>query len=222
MRTQVYLVPGFFGFASLGGLNYFLGVRDALERLLGERGIEAEVVDCRTQPTGSLRKRASALLEQVIAHGGHEADHICFVGHSTGGLDVRLLLAPGLELTGSAEERAVVERTRAAVFVCAPHFGTPLANYFITAQGRTLLQLLTSLALTRGGRLGLFGAAKLASLTARLDDFVGRRETMLDYVSEKVFRYVSTDRDDQMWGFLRDVSSDQGRLSSSCRRASIT
>jgi hypothetical protein len=46
-RRQVYLVPGFLGFSSLGGLNYFQGVRNVLGEALARQGVEAEIIECR-------------------------------------------------------------------------------------------------------------------------------------------------------------------------------
>ena len=46
-----------------------------------------------------------------------------FVGHSTGGLDIRLLLTPGVHLVrGDAEER-VATHARSAITLATPHFG---------------------------------------------------------------------------------------------------
>ena len=48
--TRVYLVPGFFGFTSLGSLSYFHRVAETLEEALAQRGLEADVHECPTQP----------------------------------------------------------------------------------------------------------------------------------------------------------------------------
>lgn len=54
MKThRVYLVPGFFGFANVGGLGYFSHVHRILEADLKERGVRAEVHLVKSLPTAS-------------------------------------------------------------------------------------------------------------------------------------------------------------------------
>lgn len=209
---KIFLVPGFFGFSELGGLNYFYRVGEVLGRALGQRGVEAEIVECRTQPTGSLPKRADRLLDEVIDNGGLEAGSVHFVGHSTGGLDVRLLLTPGVRLRTSDEEQRLGERTRTAISVATPHFGTPLASFFTSMQGRNLLRLLTVLATSSQGRFTIFAAAQLTSLVAQLDDSLGRRNTLLDTLSERLLDQVSLRSDDPFFSYLEEISSDQGAI----------
>ena len=52
-RHNVYLVPGFFGFANLGDLKYFAHVHDVLQANFASLGIEANVHHVRTWPTAS-------------------------------------------------------------------------------------------------------------------------------------------------------------------------
>jgi hypothetical protein len=210
MQRVVFLVPGFFGFTSLGSLNYFYRVSSTLAAALDERGVEARIVECRTKPTGSIRNRAVELLREVVQKGGLEADELHFVGHSTGGLDVRLLLTPGVRLVPSGEEERIGRLTRTATLISTPHFGTPLAAFFTTLQGRHLLKVLTLLALTRGGRYTLFAGAQVLSLAARLDDFTGRRDTFLDVAAQRLLRDLTPGREDPVWSFVKEVSTDQG------------
>jgi hypothetical protein len=65
----VFLVPGFFGFTSVGAVSYFENVEQALGRALRRRGVEARIVRCRTQPTASIPRRADALRRQVLRSG---------------------------------------------------------------------------------------------------------------------------------------------------------
>ena len=91
MTTRlVFLVPGFFGFTTVGAVSYFEDVEQALGRALRRRGVEARIVRCVTQPTASILRRADALRRQVLGSGGLKARELHFVGHSTGGLDVRM------------------------------------------------------------------------------------------------------------------------------------
>lgn len=212
MSTQVYLVPGFFGFASLGSLNYFRRVNEALSGSLRRRGIDAEIVEVSTKPTSSIRRRALALLEEVRQAGGLEQDHLHFVGHSTGGLDVRLLLTPRVTLDVDVDEQAVAERTRCAVTLGTPHFGTPLANFFTGFQGRNLLYLLTALAASGPGRIGVWGISRALTWIARFDDLVGQRDTLLDSIADRVLEGLTYDKQHALYEFLRSVASDQGAM----------
>ena len=71
MTTRlVFLVPGFFGFTSVGAVSYFEDVEQALGRALRRRGVDARIVRCATQPTASITRRADALRRQVLRSGG--------------------------------------------------------------------------------------------------------------------------------------------------------
>lgn len=212
MRRQIYLVPGFFGYARLGGLNYFMRVREVLEAALAHRQIEAEVHECMTQPTGSIRRRTLRLMEQIEAAGGLDADEIHLVGHSTGGLDVRLLVTPGVRLRKDEVGRRIADRVRSVVTMATPHFGTPLATLFTTVPGRNLLEILSTLALSQPGRLGIYFGSKVATSVSRFDDRFGLRNTALDYAVTKLLKYITRNPDDPIWEFLKEVSIDQGAI----------
>lgn len=210
--TKIYLVPGFFGFTSLGAMNYFHRVHEVLREALDRYAIEADIIDCATQPTGSIRYRADRVLQQVIDTGGLEARNVHLVGHSTGGLDIRLLVTPNVSLRADDTEERLGERVRSVTTVSTPHFGTPLANFFTTFQGRHLLQVLTLLATTTPGRYAIFSGAQLVSLVASIDNRLGRRSTFLDAVSERILKSISVDESNALWAFLEEVSSDQGAI----------
>jgi hypothetical protein len=208
----VYLVPGFFGFSGAGALTYFRGVEAALGTLLSDHGLDVRIVSCRTQPTASIRRRAERLIDVVRETGGLEADALHFVGHSTGGLDARLLTTPGVRLRGDGDEARIVQRTRSVVTVSTPHFGTPVAGFFTTLPGRQLLEILALLSTSRGGRLGLFAASRLIGAAARLDDLLGRDETLVDVVARTLLAQVTHERDAPLWSYLREIAEDQGAV----------
>ncbi len=208
----VFLVPGFFGFEALGELRYFHRVEQALEQSLRRRGCEARIVTCPTQPTGSIPRRADRLRRRVLESGGLEAEELYFVGHSTGGLDVRLLLTPGVRLAEDESEERIASLTRAAVTVATPHHGTPLASFLTTVQGRSLLVLLAALATSREGRGTLYLASQALGLLARLGDVLGRRRGALDQLSHQVLSRVRFQEDDPIWEYLREIGSDQGAI----------
>ena len=53
----MFLVPGFFGFTSVGAVSYFEDVEQALGRALRRRGVEARICD-HDAPTGSRIEEA--------------------------------------------------------------------------------------------------------------------------------------------------------------------
>ena len=208
----VFLVPGFFGFSSVGAVSYFEDVERALRQALRQRGVEARIVRCPTQPTASISRRAGALCRQVQRSGGLQADALHFVGHSTGGLDMRLLLSPGLRGTRSRAANAIAQRTRTAISVATPHRGTPLANHFVSIQGQTLLLVLSALASSGQGRGLIVAAARAVALVARLDDWLRRNEGPLDRLAESLLRRMRFDRSDPVWRYLREIERDQGAV----------
>jgi hypothetical protein len=211
-QRLVFLVPGFFGFTSVGAVSYFKDVETALSRALAKRGIEARIVRCATQPTASIPRRADRLRKQVISHGGLDARDLHFVGHSTGGLDVRMLLSPGAKIAAGTTEERIARRTRTAISVTTPHHGTPLANYFLTLQGHTLLLLLSALATSGHGRGAVIAVTRAIALTARLDDWTGIQNSLLDRVVERVLKRLQKEANLPVWKYLEDIKQDQGAV----------
>src|SRR6266545_2797949 len=101
---HVYLLPGFFGFVQFGRLVYFSHVREFLEGQLSELGLRVEVHYVRMSPTASLPARAGEVIDHVRATAPAEDAPIHLVGHSTGGLDARLVATPGVALGGGSIE----------------------------------------------------------------------------------------------------------------------
>ena len=210
----VFLVPGFFGFEDLEGLHYFRGAGEVLTRALGARGVEARVVECSTGPTSSIRRRAARLVAEVVDAGGLEASAIHFVGHSAGGLDVRMLLTPGVSLPSATHSEAVAARTKTAISLASPHWGTPVANFFATAYGRYVLDLLTTVVHQPHGRAALYLAAKATSLRGRPDDPTTTTTTgeLFGVISGRVLQWIRGASSDPIWTFIQDVSTDLGLI----------
>jgi hypothetical protein len=153
-RIEIYLVPGFMGFTTLAGLHYYLGVADALRSCLWQVGLDATVHATSTKPAGSLRQRAAKLAHEIAARHDPRATSIHLVGHSTGGLDVRLLLSPGSALDANgpviaemgsclaARYGEALPKVRSAVGVAAPHFGTPIASLAVRLSFEAVLKAL--------------------------------------------------------------------------------
>lgn len=212
-RTRlVYLVPGFFGFTSAGAVSYFHDVEAALSAALSRRRVEARIIRCRTQPTASIPRRADALRKEVLRSGGLDADELYFVGHSTGGLDVRMLLTPGVRIARDRSEARIAARTRAAISIATPHHGTPLANHFLSAQGHTLLLALSALATSHPGRTAVVALSRSVAALARAGDRVGLEDTLLDRLVEGILRQSRFDKGSPLWRYLNEIAADQGAV----------
>ena len=145
MSRHVFLVPGFFGFANLGDFAYWGRVVDKLGVLLDERDMPAELHCVDSLPTASLRERSRALLEAIAAVEPDADAHVHLIGHSTGGLDARLLLTPAVDLESELDAERYASLVRSAISVATPHRGAPIASFFTGLAGRKLLELLSIL-----------------------------------------------------------------------------
>jgi triacylglycerol lipase len=170
---HVLLVPGFFGFATLGEFAYFAHVRDYLLEAGPRLGLRGQVEVVHTVPTASLRRRAAILVEaiaRVLDASAGDAD-VSIVGHSSGGLDARLAVSPEVSLPTSADVERCASRVRAVISVAAPHAGTPVAHFFNSLLGHQLLRVLSVATMysLRAGRLPLGAAYRLARVLRRPD-----------------------------------------------------
>lgn len=205
---HIVLVPGFFGFANLGDFTYFGHVRDLLRERGPPLGIEGEVEVVLTEPTASLTRRAAILCETVSRLLDRSPGRVSLIGHSSGGLDVRLLCTPGVTLPTDAEPERCARAVRALVTVSTPHHGTPLAQTFSSLLGQQLLRLLslTTIRALRTGRLPLSAVLRLAGLLR-----FGKTPPsgVLDQLSKQLLADFSGERRRAVEAFLTDVRSDQ-------------
>ncbi len=212
-RHYVFLVPGFFGFANLGDLKYFAHVRELLLAALARQGIDAVVVNVKTWPTSSVRRRAHRLLEQIaeVTPEGDEPIHL--VGHSSGGLDCRHLVVAGASLATELPAEAIGQRIRSVTTVATPHYGTPLASFFMTVPGARLLKLL-SLSMIyslRYGRLPISALLQMAGVLVKLDRQVSTDDPM-DQVYDQLLGDFSAERQREIREFFREVNQDQSLI----------
>ena len=208
---DIYLIPGFFGFADIGGITYFHHVREVLTQQLADRGIEARIHGVKTLPTASIRRRAGRLLETVAAT-AQEDGAIHLIGHSTGGLDARLFTTPGASVVTDSDvdlER-YARRVRSVVTVATPHFGTPMATFFTSLLGSQLLYLLSlgTIYTLRFGKLPLALLIAVGGIVTRLDDAVGFENTVLDQWYEQLFDDFDLEREAAVKAFLNEIRND--------------
>jgi triacylglycerol lipase len=209
-KHHVLLVPGFFGFGSLGDISYFAGVRRVLERRFEDAGVSISVSEVPTLPTASIRVRAARVRDALatIAAAGDGPIHI--LGHSTGGLDARLAVAPTASLPAQLEFEAY-DRVRSLVTVCCSHFGSPVATFFSGSFGRRLLRVganYLAWALERRG-VPLAFLLRVAHGMLRLWRPFRKEPNTFDELFAKLARDLSDERRAELAQFLRSVSSDE-------------
>ncbi|HYQ42617.1 MAG TPA: hypothetical protein VER11_11640 [Polyangiaceae bacterium] len=211
---RVYFVPGMFGFAHLAGYDYFKHVRAGLEQRFAQAGIEAVFEDVPAPPTSSLRYRSRILAATVAKSAASDTGPIHLIGHSTGGLDVRLVLSPKVNLGVAPEQLAWRDRVVSAVTINTPHYGTPLATYFATVSGTRVLyvlSLLTVVSLTIGEpSLAIF--SRLVAGVGGIDSLFGGDMKVFSRVTDSVLRFVDRDGRGEIADFLSKVRIDQGAI----------
>ena len=208
---HLLLVPGFFGFAGHGDLAYFAHVQEFLAGVGPALGLDGTVRVVETEPTASLPRRAALLAEAACALCDEAGGEISIVGHSSGGLDARLLLTPGASLPTPVDVERCARRVRALVTLSTPHHGTPLAHIFNSLLGQQVLRLLSvaTVATLRSGRLPLGAALRLARLLRwRRPRPVG----VLTQLYGQLLGDLSGDRRRAVEEFFASVRSDQGLL----------
>ncbi|HZX92986.1 MAG TPA: hypothetical protein VFE90_00610 [Myxococcales bacterium] len=187
----VLFVPGFFGFGAFGHpdrplVEYFARVEDALLRA-HVRPVRFAVHQ--PPPAGSIAERVRSLhakASELLAAG---ASRLHLVGHSTGGLDARLLAHP--RYTALPERNDLIARVASVITISAPFRGTPLAR--------------------RVGRAAWFAAPTLwfASILAsrRRLRLAGQMGTLVNLVKRAALRQQLTPTD-ELIAQLADVDDD--------------
>ena len=205
-------MPGFFGFANLGRLRYFLHVHEALPARAAARGLRLRVHVVRTHPTASLARRAARLAE-TIADTLPQRGVPHLVGHSTGGLDARLFATPGVALPTAVGVERLAVRLGTVVTVATPHHGAPLAAALSSVRGQQLIALL-SLATSYVLRFGHLPLSALLQIGELFRGAVPRGEpgTLFDDLTSRLLADFSIGRRRAVQRLLGAVASDQALL----------
>jgi triacylglycerol lipase len=208
---DIFLIPGFFGFERLGRLVYFRHVRDLLAERCARERVSARIHVVRTHPTASLTERAALLLDAIAATPPRGAVHL--IGHSSGGLDARLLAAPGVSLPSDHDVESFAARIRTVVTISTPHRGTPLASFFASLLGQQMLRAfcLTTVSFLRFGHVPIGAVLRLGAVLARSDDAVVP-PGLLDEMFALLLDPFSVGRRRAVQALLREVADDQALL----------
>jgi len=210
---HVYLVPGFLGFANLGRITYFGHVRRALAERFTPLGFGARIHVVRTPPTASLPARAARLAETIAATAPRGDAALHLIGHSSGGLDVRLLTAPGVRLPTGVDIERLAGRVRTVVTVSTPHHGTPLAAFFTTLRGQQLLQVLSlnTIYVLHFGHLPISALLWMGGMALRFGELVVNSE-LLDELFSRLLEDFTVGRRRAVRAVLREVVRDQSLM----------
>lgn len=212
--VRVYLAPGMFGFARLAAYDYFGHVEAALRRRFRAIGQSVEIRVVEVHPTSSIRRR-SAKLTQLIAHtAGTDDGPIHIIGHSTGGLDARLVASPSVHLNAVANQQlGWLSRLHTVTTINTPHYGTPLATFFATAKGQQLLYAVSAITVTalKLGAPPLAAASALVAALGRSSANNGGVEgALIDNVTSGVSRALDEAANRALRDWLALVRDDQG------------
>lgn len=211
MQRHIFLIPGFFGFANLGDFTYWGPVKTKLDTLLDEAGLTANIHAVKSLPTASLRNRTRCLLETIaeVRPGPNAIIHL--IGHSTGGLDARLLLTPAVDVQSKVDAERIARKVRSSISVATPHRGAPIASFFTGLLGRKLLKILSILTMNalRGGELPLSVWVKAAGLFT-IPASIG--ENLAGQLYRQLLSDFNPERRQQVQSLLQQVEQDQSLL----------
>jgi triacylglycerol lipase len=209
-KHHIVLVPGLFGFAKLGGFDYFMHVEDALANRFMERGESCEFVLVSSPPTGSIVYRTQILMDTIQKSCADDAGAIHLVGHSTGGLDIRLLASP----SAWPDLPDWFDRVRTITSVSTPHYGTPLAYFLTTMAGTRLLEalsLFTYITLRAGGPPLTILTPLIAAL-GRADRLFGVEIKAIERTTDLLVRFVEEEGLSEIQEWFEGIHSDQGAI----------
>jgi len=212
-RHHVYLIPGLFGFGELAGHEYFVHLRRALAQRFEAAGAPLALHVVATSPTASITVRAQEVAKTVARTAGQRGP-IHLVGHSTGGLDARLLASPARALPLSADTLAWTARIESVLALNTPHYGTPLAGYFTTVAGTRFLYALSLLTVTTlsVGRLPLTALSALLAAIEGAERRLKLEYRMLEGLTSQILRVVDARGRAEIGDYLDHVRSDQGGI----------
>jgi len=209
-KHHIVLVPGLFGFAQLGGFDYFTHVEEALASRFLERGAECDFVLVSSPPTGSIVRRTRVLKEAIEQACAEDEGPIHLIGHSTGGLDARLLACP----TAQPEAPAWFDRVQTAVSISTPHYGSPLAQYFTTMAGAQLLNSLSifTFVTLRFGGPPLTVLSPVIAALGRAEEALGLDIKVFERTTELLVSFIGEQGQAEVREWFEGIRNDKGAI----------
>ena len=135
---------------------------------------------------------------------------IHLVGHSTGGLDARLLASP----TAWPDLPGWFDRVQTVTSIATPHYGTPLAYFLTTMAGTRLLEalsLLTYVTLRAGGPPLTILTPLIAAL-GRVDRVFGIEIRALEKTTDLLLRFLEQEGQTEIREWFKGIHTDQGAI----------
>ncbi|HEY3595782.1 MAG TPA: hypothetical protein VGL13_17975 [Polyangiaceae bacterium] len=210
--ARIYLAPGLFGFNQIGAYAYFKHLERALQRRFSDAGREARLHLVEAAPTASIRRRALALIAEA-ARSLRPGDRVHLVGHSTGGLDARLV-ASKTSAFSHPELGALRSQLRSITTMNTPHYGTPLASFFATVSGQRLLYVLSALTVTalKFGAPPMAVTSSLVASFGRVDRLFGLEVQLIDRITDAIVRALDDASSRDLRAYLAGLRDDQGGI----------
>jgi hypothetical protein len=211
---RIYLSPGMFGFGRLASYDYFEHLEVGLIERFSEAGAIAEVFVVDVPPTASIRRRAARLADLITRTTRDNTGPIHLLGHSTGGLDCRIVASPGAHLGVDRDILGWIDRLASVSLLSTPNHGTPLATFFATAKGARLLYALSAFTfvLLALGTPPLTIASQLVVSIGRIDRQLGMQIDMLESVTDKLLALLDANRAREVRGYLDAIKRDQAAV----------
>jgi len=203
-----------FGFGKLASYDYFAHLRRAFEEEFARRQLELETYVAEVPPTASIRRRSVRIAELVARTSEGDAGPIHLLGHSTGGLDVRLLASPSSTLPVPSGTLAWVSRVQSVVTLNTPHYGTPLAGFFATVSGQRMLyaiSALTVVALSIGTPPMAIASALVVAI-GKIDRSLGMELSVLDRATDSLLRLLDPTKGIEVRRYLDAIKGDQAAV----------
>jgi triacylglycerol esterase/lipase EstA (alpha/beta hydrolase family) len=189
-------------------VTYFRAVAETLEREFDRAKRPVRIMGVRTLPTGSLRLRALRVLDAIQQNESlATADAIHLVGHSTGGIDARIVASEN-QIGDPALRERLRAKLRTVVCISSPHYGTPLANFFTTLYGKKLLYFITLLVFVGLWRRPIAFAGGVMGLGYKFYDLLGLNESLLRQITNQLLRDFTPAREREVREFLDSILND--------------
>jgi hypothetical protein len=133
---------------------------------------------------------------------------VSLVGHSSGGLDARLVVSPHVSLPTDVNLERCARSIRAVVTVATPHHGTPLAHFFNNVLGQQILRVLSisTMHSLRAGRLPVGAVLRLVKLIRSPG---AKPQGVVQQIFADLLADFSIDRRRRIEDFFRSIRGDQ-------------